>query len=651
MVSVHSTAVPRERTRPRSLSLDDQKGKSMTCVSGVRMARVAVVAIILTLVSSAAISPIVAAPLAKDAREECSKIALRFNGRITSLDVVARCWLLSIASVDSVEDEQGDPYDALSAWLAIAAKHSHATKLRMIPIDNARLQTLYGLKPRPAGASGRANLYAIAELLEHYAEFVAERQRIFDAKVAARPGATVKAPPLQAEDTPEYQDAIEQLHELLQRAMTHSDSFAGPAERTVEAFRDFQAIVARLEASNTPLVIAPQVSSESWRLYSSALFENLKIEILNDKSQQPHPGVAAWNKLLQAVSADESAEVIVAAKDLNKLNDSFQVVTPPYSFRTPDAWRERGAAAILGTHLYSDTLAQGVVVSSFEMGEGRRKCEVNVHYFPGSIASSARIINYWRYLQWNAPLETAALREHVEAVAVGGERAATVQVNQPAEYAGESRTSQVAILVKRDSDAMVLTLYGPTESVAEHRETFRAFAASVRISDSRSLAQWFPIVNQESRAQASGFRLRAALVRGDKTTWLLRSFETAASGADGRSKLVQLAADFAAAMDKAPAKEDAKDEPSGRVVSPPAGWEAAQDGSCYASRNDGLLMATPLADADRLNETMLGNFLLANLGLDELSADSIKELWTDESVGETKVRVFTSPATSNESPR
>lgn len=588
-------------------------------------------------------TPVFSAPLAKPALEECSKVVVRFNGRVATLEVVAKHWLRSVAGVDSVEDEAGTRYDALSTWFAVASKHAQATQLRLIPIDHARLQKLYQLAPRPADASGRANLYAIADLLERHADFMAERQRISEAKIAARPGATSTAPPLQADDTPEYQDALERLAELMPMVTTLSESFSGPAERTVEAFRDFQASVTRLEASYTPLVIAPRTPEESWRLYTSALFENLKIEILNDKNQQPHPGVNAWNKLLQAAAAGDTAEIIAAAKEVQRLNESYQAATAPFSFQTPDAWRERGTAAVLWSHFYSDTLAHGMVVSSFDIGEGRRKCEVNVHYFPGAIASSARVVNYWRYLQWNAPVETAALREQVQAVSVGSERAAMVQVTQPAEYAGESRTTQLAILVKRDADAIVFMLYGHPDAVAGNRESFQTFAAGIQLPDSKRLARWFPVARQEERPRASGLRMLAAIVPGKKTTWLFRQAESAADKPDGQGSFAELAADFVVKMDSQQASDSSKDESPQRAISPPEGWRPVADGSCFATRNQGLITVMPLEDASHLNEVMLANCLTAGLGLDELSAASAKELWKDEKVGETKVRMFTSP--------
>lgn len=245
----------------------------------------------------------------KPAREKavaaCAEIPVRFNGRVTTLDVAATHWLRSLAETNVVVDKQERPLDPLGVWLDLAARHERARDLRIVPIDDPRLLKLLELEPRPAPVrGGRANLYTFAEFAARMEEFEKERMRLNG------PSADGTPQPAADPNALEYRRAVDDLGQRLALVFDLLRAFRGPSERSVEAFQSFQRDVQQLEqSSSVPAVIAPRTADERWLPYSTALWDKLRIEILGDDKRAPHPAVDVWNTLLTAWATADAPRV------------------------------------------------------------------------------------------------------------------------------------------------------------------------------------------------------------------------------------------------------------------------------------------------------------------------------------------------------
>lgn len=570
----------------------------------------------------------------------CGQIPVRFNGRTTTLDHFAKQWVQALSGGATIVDERGEARAAAGVWLDFAARHARANDVRLVAIDDQRLQKLFGVEPRPAPKGSRANLYGAGELAPKLGDFQTERERLAGEANG------------DAEDSADYRRAVDDLASRMAQLSSHLEAFAPPRERTVEEFRAFQEALRRLESSpSTPAVIPPRTAQERWRMYGAALWDKLAIEITGEADRAAHPAVALWDELLAAAAADDGRRLAEAAKGLKKLVRAE--LAAPFAYEAPADWRETGSAAVLQAVPYDDTLAPGAAVAGFESGEAPNTATVLVHYFPGATADVARIVNHWRVQSWQAPLDAAAAKTGGRPIALDGQGATLVELAAPTHLPGERPIDLLAAVLRRDADTLVVTLSGRTEAVVAQKKNFERFLSTLKIGAPESLANWFGIAAGEPRPELPDARWLAVVVEGRRNAWLFSAANSGPFPDEAPGTVVRLAGEFVefvegdAAAEKKPNDGEKGGDARPTVRRLPEGWRIDRQGNAYAVRSlEGerplFVTVTPLSDYVPAREAVLGAYLRSLLRLPELDGGEADKQWSTATSGARRARVFAS---------
>lgn len=584
----------------------------------------------------------------KPAREKavaaCAEIPVRFNGRVTTLDVAATHWLRSLAETNVVVDKQERPLDPLGVWLDLAARHEHARDLRIVPIDDPRLLKLLELEPRPAPVrGGRANLYAFAEFAARMEEFEKERMRLNG------PSADGTPQPAADPNALEYRRAVDDLGQRLALVFDLLRAFRGPSERSVEAFQSFQRDVQQLEqSSSVPAVIAPRTADERWLPYSTALWDKLRIEILGDDKRAPHPAVDVWNTLLTAWATADAPRVEALAPKLLEVARAAR--RSPFDFVAPAEWIEAGAAPAPTAAFYQDTQAHGFAVAAFTTSVDPNNCLVRINYFPTAASDPVRIVNHWRFESWLAPLDRPTLERQFRSTEVAGAKAISIEMVPARGLPGESPPASASVVVQRDADLFVVTLAGTTSAVAAQRENLELLLKSLRLGTSAEVASWFGPVAGDQDREPGDPRWFAVVAPGRRHAWCFLVPTLGALPAEKRADALRKAAEFMKFAERELADFPARDssEPKDAAGKTPRrmpeGWGSDTWGAWYALDGDTELnlVVRPLADYASASEPILGHYLRSLLKLPLLDDARAKQQWTTEKVGDRSFRVFES---------
>src|SRR4051794_34686256 len=117
-----------------------------------------VVILVVVVVVRCPTSPALAAAGAAEAMDLAAtgRLPVRFNGRVTTWDAVARAYLLRLSGGDAYADDDGGEQRALRWMLDVGTGVERGWQAKVVPVGEPTLQALLSLPHRPSPAS-RAN--------------------------------------------------------------------------------------------------------------------------------------------------------------------------------------------------------------------------------------------------------------------------------------------------------------------------------------------------------------------------------------------------------------------------------------------------------------------------------------------------------------
>jgi len=410
------------------------------------------------------------------------RLPVRFNGRMTNWDAVARNYLRRICGRDTYTDPDNREQPALR-WLLDAVVHGdRALRQRLIPVDDPGLIEHLGLPKTPA-PDDQPPRYTPDELRATYPKLEAEAMR----------AATTLPPQRTAR-----QRAALTLYWRVWGLHRASDAFRIQALRNRDQIAEAAQAVFQTEAAGAPDVVPPTETGQPWRSFPRATLDRAIAELENGPAAGTTP-LSALADILLAYGAENAAGFKRAVDAYAGLLGKLDLTPGALNFPAPETWTESGVYAAAPPSWYGDVRANGHPVAEFEVVEQGARATVRINHFAGAVGTAADAVNAWRIGQQLAPLPRKKASQAVGSIKLDGRDVPLVEIVTPPNATGPTERL-LAVLIGGDGRSsphtFEVSFYGDADLVQRHRDTYIAFLRSWQVGTAKALDAWFPSARQ-----------------------------------------------------------------------------------------------------------------------------------------------------------
>lgn len=436
------------------------------------------------------------------------ELPARFNGRVTTMDVVARAMLKRCSDRDVFVDAEGKQQPAVRWFLDVITGGSD--EHRVVPIENAELLELLDLdKPRKAtprrGGDAATPLYSIAELKPRVERIDEKMRRI------QRDGAN--------ELDDEYEASLSNLYSRIQLFALLTAHLRLPEANDAVAARQMVQFVDDMD----PYALFRMVpAGEAPHRWQTLVRSEATLRITALLKAQPNRAAHLMQAILAAYREQDTEEFNERLSDYRKWIEAQGIAKSPVEFDVPPSWRETGVVTPDHPQFFGSVLANGQTVAEFDIGKGDLWIKAFLRHFTGRTMSDAQIVNDWRVGFGLMPLAEKELAKTGTPITIAGHDVRYFDLI-PTDDAETLQKRTLGAIVRHGKHTFLINVGLPDE-VTDHLQTFESFAGSLKLASDEELSRWFP---DSPPADPMPLRTTAVALVPDQTRlWSLQLVES-----------------------------------------------------------------------------------------------------------------------------
>ncbi len=457
----------------------------------------------LVLIFLAALTLLVPPMMAQDktvhpAKEDLAKfgqLPVRFNGRVTTYEVVAKNYLRRFSGGDVCYDKEGKEYPAVRWLLDVMAEAEGRDDWRIFRISNAKLLERLKLEPHEGAKSAR-HLFSTGEIRNQMLAFMDLQKQL-----------RRKQKNLHDEAEREFGN----LHRHLAAYLDLELSFTPPATVDGENAQETLATLQRLEHSPLPSFL-PTPDGTDWVIYYRAYLLDAVADEAAKDGKFRH-----FANLLKAHRMQDAGAFHKALEGYSQSLQGIQTLESPFGFAPSAVWLESGVEPARELFFYRDANAPGLPVADLFLAEAPDSKFI-VSYFQGQNFSEVDLANSWRIQLGLAPLAKVELEKTWKPTEVAGRKALLIDHETPESVDLPKPIRYITTILKQDDQVFVFAWFGEKTVIAKHLGDYQELMQSIRMKSPKELATWFG--GQGENPPVLPERFLAAVVPDGRQVWI-----------------------------------------------------------------------------------------------------------------------------------
>lgn len=425
------------------------------------------------------------------------QLPVRFNGRVTSYQVVAQNYLRRFGGRDQCYDLKDKEHPAVRWLLDVMAETDQHDQWRIFKIENEKLLKQLQLELHSDSKQTR-DVFSFAELQSKFELIDQLRQNAIKAKTKTEEQLT--------------------LGNLLSDLKYHLDleasfRFQLPKPLNERAAQRILFELQSLQRAHLPLFV-PATDGKSWLLY----FQARLLDFVNSsKPEKQNPHFRQFQSILTAYNQGDAKSFRQGVEKYANTLAAIHASDSPFQFRSSPVWLEHGVESSDELFFYADANAMGRQVVDMSLMEAD-DARFIVNYFPKPEVSPVDLVNSWRITLGLVPLSEAELKATWSTTQISG-RAAILTDNQTPSYVSlpQKKRYRTAIL-QEETQSIVFSFYGEKTVVGKHIDSHRALMKSIKIKSMKDLTEWFPTEKKTPTIPPN--HLLATIVPDGKQVWV-----------------------------------------------------------------------------------------------------------------------------------
>ncbi len=436
---------------------------------------------------------------AAKAMDQFGQLPLRFNGRISNYDTLARNLLRRFSGRDHWYDQQGQQQPAIGWLLDVMTQHNQPELRRVFRVHQPELLKTLNLEPHEGPETTRFH-YSLSELQPSLEAL----QSAYET-VVSKQGWSFEG----------YDHAVIELFDQLSFYFFFDVSCQMPEVDDRESAQQMIQQIQILEQNRLPMLV-PRADFGEWRLL---VRESVLDSLVGNDPEQQNSLYRGLKLVFDAHRAEDMAAFVDAVSAYRESLEEEEMTKSPFDFTTPADWTEIGVPVAQQLVFYQDADAMGHRIAEFLWLQDDRYSEIVINHFVGQDVALERLDNTWRIMQALAPLPDQALRQRWKPVQVGNRDGIWVESIAPDDVDFEGPQHMVSVVVQDADHTWVIGWSGDRDVIDKYRTAFETFVASIKMGPADELADWF---HADGHAEPLGpTRLLAAMVPDDNRLWVL----------------------------------------------------------------------------------------------------------------------------------
>lgn len=418
--------------------------------------------------------------------DKFGQLPVRFNGRVTTYDVVAKNYLRRFGGRDVCFDADDQEQPAVRWLLDVMANHPDRDRWRVVRIRNADVLKRLELEPHKNAKHTRHH-YSLRELRLKFPKLSRALQDIYE------------------KPWPKRRTSDRLLIDLYDHLMRYL----------------LLEMIDQLNSQNlqqwdhSPLPrFVPTADGKSWHVFYRA---DLLNRVADKKNAPKNRFVEQLETIIQAHRAENPKRFNQAVSEYLQSVAGIQAMQCPFEMSPPDEWLEMGAAASPRLHYYSDANAMGHKIMELYL-EDTLYSEFVVNYFRGQDVSRADLINSWRISLGLVPLPASELKKRWKPTKIANRNAILVDAETPPYVDLPERKRFLTTILREGDQTFVFAWSGKPAIVEKYRNAHDQLMKSIQMKSSQELAQWFFANGEPPSIPARDFL--AAVVPDGKQVWV-----------------------------------------------------------------------------------------------------------------------------------
>lgn len=437
----------------------------------------------------------------KDDLAKFGELPVRFNGRVTTYDVVAKNYLRRFSGGEVCYDKDGKEHPAAHWLLDVMAGSQDHEQWRIFKITHPKLLERLKLKPYE-GANAARGVFSIADIRSQSEAFAGLQKELGD------------------KPTSQFDESERSFEGLYRRLASYLDlegSFRPPAAIDGDNAQEAVATLQRLEHTPVPSFL-PTPDGTDWTIYYRAyLLDAVAEEVGKD------PRFQHFANILKAHRANEAEAFRKAVESYSQSLKGIPALNGPLELTPSTQWLESGVEPARELFFYSDANAPGLPIVDLHLAAAPDS-RFLISYFQGQSFSEADLVNSWRIQLGLAPLPEEELKKTWKPTEIASRKALLIDHETPEDVDLPEPARYITTILKADDQTIVFAWFGEKAVIARNQEAHQDLMQSIQIKSVEELARWFG-----GKAEAEPFlpeRFLAAVVPDGKQVWVLATSGT-----------------------------------------------------------------------------------------------------------------------------
>ena len=410
---------------------------------------------------------------------QAASIPVRFNGRVTTLGVLAKARLLKISGVNQIELPKRT--SAVKWFLDVIAAMPESEEVPIFPIAEPKILRLLQLNKLPRVVEyeklRRENQssdrgvepprFSVKDVRPRFSELHKESQRLQgEAKQTAYLDAL-----LGVQRRLEAWARLQYLHRLPSKDPSRDE---------------LRVLLKRMQESgpDAEFQLHP-VANGRWQNSLRAGIELRASKLLN---QKPNPLTVAFERILIAYRRKDGDGFTDATSKYLQLTKQTRVNQSPISFTVPPRWIEQGVTDRMSNQFRYDVGANGETISMFAVGTAKQLIYGFIQHFTGPTTLDHEILNAWRIGNGRLPLTRERVSKLGTPIRIGDQDSQYYDFDAAPGIETYAKRVIGAIL-RRGRHTFVVTI-GVPDRVTNEVAEIQSFLKSLKIGSEKQLDKW-----------------------------------------------------------------------------------------------------------------------------------------------------------------
>lgn len=429
--------------------------------------------------------------------DRLAKIPTRFNGRLATLEEVAKNYAQRFGGTTQFVDTDGTRYPALDWYLLMISESERLQKIQFFHVSED-CQELLGIP------ESENQLYCLDQLgtKEVLERVDAESERIREIEYEDLSPVDRKLLLLD--------DKFRKINQLI---LSHQSPWLLPQDQLVQEIKlmDFYASL------DVPRMVFPEDSeSGRWQVLYKAAFTERVAELVEEEGLIKNHYAKYWIELLTAIKDSDAKVFKQRLEQLEMILAERQLGTTALRFAPPQNWIEEGKSNPYAQSNYEDAFTTGVPMSMMLLGGMDSETSITINHFPGKKIDPYLLCNSWRYSEGLSLLTKQEFDASIPRNEQNGKTIWNVDVTTPESVPKKPRRI-VATIIDHPSGTWTSSVYGDPETVENQLDAFRNYVDSIVIPD--EVGKW---VAADQAEEFDDTVIHAIIKRGESVDFVIK---------------------------------------------------------------------------------------------------------------------------------